>query len=185
MECQEPFLLISESDLTRLFYYGNRDPFPCNWIQIGSLGIRSPNTPLDVIPSDTNASTAMKAYYSHGNNALMPSEGTGCTSELYPVIARQVPSLPRRLRGDNILHVKQLSCSSKWQSSLALSFQQTQEQPYQNRFETSTAGKYWRTLLLLACSSLTLLTKGNSPRGCARTKEKRFFRLSRNRIGQH
>ena len=106
MECQEPFLLISESDLTRLFYYGNRDPFPCNWIQIGSLGIRSPNTPLDVIPSDTNASTAMKAYYSHGNNALMPSEGTGCTSELYPVIARQVPSLPRRLRGDNILHVK-------------------------------------------------------------------------------
>lgn len=106
MEYREPFLLISESDLTRLFYYGNRDPFPCNWFQIGSLGVRSPNAPLDVIPSDTNASSAMKAYYSHGNNALMPSEGTGCTSELSPVIPRQVPSLPRRLRGDNIRHVK-------------------------------------------------------------------------------
>ena len=103
MECPEPFLLISEGDLTRLFYYGT---FPCNWFQIGSLGIRSPNAPLDVIPSDTNASSAMKAYYSHGNNALMPSEGTGCTSELSPVIARQVPSLPRRLLGDNIRHVK-------------------------------------------------------------------------------
>ena len=54
MEYREPFLLISESDLTRLFYYGNRDPFPCNWFQIGSLGVRSPNAPLDVIPSDTN-----------------------------------------------------------------------------------------------------------------------------------
>ena len=106
MEYREPFLLISESDLTRLFYYGNTDPFPCNWFQIGSLGVRSPNAPLDVIPSDTNASSAMKAYYSHGNSALMPSEGTGCTSELSPVIPRQVPSLPRRLRGDNIRHVK-------------------------------------------------------------------------------
>jgi len=101
MERWEPFLLISEGDLTRLFYYGNRYPFPCNWFQIGSLGIRSPNAPLDIIPSDTNASSAMKAYYSHANNALMPSEGTGCTSELSPVIAQQVPSLPRRLRGNN------------------------------------------------------------------------------------
>ena len=87
--------------LTRLFYNGNRDPFPCNWFQIGSLGVRSPNAPLDVTPSDKNASSAMEAYYSQGNNALMPSEGTGCTSELSRVIARQVPSLPRRLRGDN------------------------------------------------------------------------------------
>ena len=106
MECREPFSLISESDLIRLFYYGNTVPFPCNWFQIGSFGVRSPNAPLDVIPSDTNASSAMKAYYSHGKNALMPSEGTGCTSELSPVIVRQVPSLPRRLRGDNIRHVK-------------------------------------------------------------------------------
>ena len=43
--------------------------------------------------------------------------------------------------------------------------------------------RYWRTLLVLVCSSLTLLTKGNSPRGCARTKQRHLF-CCRDRTGQ-
>ena len=42
-ECQEPVLLISENDLTKLFYYGNRDPFLCNWVKICSLGVWTPD----------------------------------------------------------------------------------------------------------------------------------------------
>ena len=97
MECQEPVLVISESDLTKLFYYGNRDPFLCDWFKICSLGVWTPDSTPHILHCNTNVFSATKAHYSHDNDDLMPSEGTGCASEFFPLLARQAPSLPRRL----------------------------------------------------------------------------------------
>lgn len=100
MERQEPFLLISESDLSRLFYYGNRDHFPCNWFQIGRLGVRSPNAPLDVIPSDTCVQWNESILFAR-QQCLDAKWRHWLYFWILPSKKRQVPSLPRRLRGDN------------------------------------------------------------------------------------
>ena len=62
-ECQNPFLLISQGDLTRLFYCGNlRNPF--HWL---------PSIPPDHNLSDANASWTVTSKHRRNHNLL------GCT----------------------------------------------------------------------------------------------------------
>ena len=98
-ECQNPFLLISQGDLTRLLYCGYpRDPFP--WL---------PTIPPDHHPSDASASWTVTSEHWRNDNLLPCTEfPQGCRSGEGWYRALGVPTdslaLPKEVSRDRHAH---------------------------------------------------------------------------------